>query len=185
MLNDIVKQTEDKMVKATEVLKKEYAGMRAGRANPALVEKLMVDYYGTPTPVSQLANISVPEARLLVIQPWDKTVIPAVEKAIMKSDLGLTPSSDGAIIRLAVPQLTQERRTELVKVAKKKAEEARIAVRNIRRDANDEIKKLEKSNHLPEDESKQGQDDVQKLTDKYIKNIDDTLEKKEEEIMEV
>lgn len=185
MLNDVILQTEEKMLKAIDVLRKDFSSMRAGKASPSLLEKIMVDYYGTPTPVNQVANVSAPEARLLVIQPWDKSVIPTVEKAIMKSDLGLTPSSDGTVIRIAIPSLTQERRTELVKNAKKKAEESRIAVRNIRRDANDEVKKLEKGEHLSEDDTKRGQDEIQKITDKYIKNIDDILAKKEEEIMEV
>lgn len=185
MINDVIKQTEDKMAKALDVIKKDFSTMRAGRANPSLLEKVTVDYYGTPTPVNQLANVSAPEARLLVIQPWDKSVIPALEKAIMKSDLGLTPSSDGTVIRLAIPQLTQDRRTELVKMAKKKAEDSRVAVRNVRRDANDEVKKLEKGEHLSEDDAKRGQDEIQKLTDKYIKSIDEVLDKKEEEIMEV
>lgn len=185
MINDVIKNTEDKMLKASEVLRKEYAGMRAGRANPSILEKVMVDYYGSITPVSQMANISSPEARLIVIQPWDKTSIPSIEKAILKSDIGLTPSSDGIVIRLAIPQLTQERRVELVKVAKKKAEDARVAVRNIRRDANDEIKKLEKADHFSEDDGKRAQDEVQKVTDKYIKLVDDILYKKEEEVMEV
>src|SRR5688572_6946374 len=160
MLNDAIKQAEEKMVKALDVLKKDFASMRAGKASPSLLDKVMVDYYGTPTPVNQLANISAPEARLLVIQPWDKSVLPALEKAILKSDLGLTPSSDGTVVRLAIPSLTQERRLELVKSAKKKAEESRIAVRNIRRDANDEIKKLEKAEHFSEDDSKRGQDEI-------------------------
>lgn len=185
MINDVIKHTEDKMLKTIEILKKEFSSMRAGTANPSLLERVMVDYYGTPTPVNQVANISAPEARLLIIQPWDKSVIPAIEKAIMKSDIGLTPSSDGLLIRLAIPQLTQERRTELVKVAKKKTEETRVAVRNIRREANDEIKKLEKADHLSEDDAKRGQDEIQKITDKHIKHAEDILAKKEEEVMEV
>ena len=185
MLNDAIKAAEDKMSKAVEVMKKDFSTMRAGKASPSLLDKVMVDYYGTPTPVNQMANISTPEARLLVIQPWDKSALPTIEKAILKSDLGLTPSSDGTIIRLAIPALTQERRAELVKTAKKKAEESRIAVRNIRRDANDEIKKLEKAEHFSEDDAKRGQEEIQKQTDKYIKHIDEVLSKKEEEIMEV
>lgn len=185
MINDVLKNTEDKMLKSTEALRKEYASMRAGRANPSILEKVLVEYYGSMTPVSQMANISAPEARLIVIQPWDKTTIPAIEKAILKSDIGLNPSSDGMVIRLAIPQLTQERRLELVKVAKKKAEESRVAVRNMRRDANDELKKLEKAEHFSEDDGKRAQEEVQKLTDRYIKLIDDILSKKEEEVMEV
>lgn len=185
MINEVIKSTTDKMLKASEALRKEYSGMRAGRANPSILEKIMVEYYGSPTPVNQMANISAPEARLILIQPWDKTTIPTIEKAILKSDIGLTPSSDGTVIRLAIPQLTQERRVELVKMAKKKAEESRVAVRNIRRDANDEIKKMEKAEHFSEDDAKKAQDEVQKVTDKYIKLIDDILSKKEEEVMEV
>ncbi|MGB9847077.1 MAG: ribosome recycling factor [Desulfotomaculales bacterium] len=173
------------MKKSLEVLKKELAGMRAGRATPALLEKVMVSYYGNLMPVNQLANVTVPEARLLVIQPWDKTVLPEIERAILKSDLGITPTSDGTVIRLVVPQLTQERRAELVKLAKKKAEEFRVIVRNIRREANDKLKAQEKSGDLSEDEARRAQDKVQKLTDKYIQAIDKALATKEEEIMEV
>ncbi|MCX7779303.1 MAG: ribosome recycling factor [Negativicutes bacterium] len=176
---------EDKMKKALEVLRKEYASLRAGRATPALLDKITVDYYGTPTPINQVANISVPEPRMIVLQPWEKSMISAIEKAILKSDLGLTPSSDGSVIRLTIPQLTKERRAELVKVVHKKAEESRVAVRNLRRDANDAIKKLEKDKVISEDETKKGQDDIQKLTDKYIKEIDTVMAAKEKEIMEV
>lgn len=178
-------EAEDRMKKTVDVLRKELASVRAGRANPAMLEKITVDYYGTPTPVNQLANISIPESRMLIIQPWDKTSMPAIEKAILKSDLGLTPSNDGVVIRLTIPQLTAERRTEIVKTVKKKAEENRVAVRNIRRELIDDIKKVEKEKIVSEDESKKGQDKAQKLTDKYIKDIDDVLNKKEIEIMEV
>ncbi len=178
-------EAEDRMKKTVDVLRKELASIRAGRANPAMLEKITVDYYGTPTPVNQLANISIPESRMLVIQPWDKTSMPAIEKAILKSDLGLTPSNDGVVIRLTIPQLTAERRTEIVKTVKKKAEENRVAVRNIRRELIDDIKKVEKEKTVSEDESKKGQEKAQKLTDKYIKDIDDVLDKKELEIMEV
>ncbi|HMM21594.1 MAG TPA: ribosome recycling factor [Selenomonadales bacterium] len=176
---------EDKMKKALEVLRKEYSSLRAGRATPALLDKIAVDYYGTPTPVNQVANISVPEPRMIVIQPWEKTMLSPIEKAILKSDLGLTPNSDGSVLRLAIPQLTQQRRTELVKVVHKKAEESRVAVRNLRRDANDAIKKLEKEKTISEDETKKAQEDIQKLTDKYIKEIDQIMATKEKEIMEV
>ena len=144
MFKDIFATHEDKMKKALEALRREYSSLRAGRATPALLDKVNVDYYGTPTPVNQVANVSVPEARMITIQPWEKTMLGAIEKAILKSDLGLTPNSDGTIIRLNIPQLTKERRTELAKTIGKKAEDARVAVRNIRRDANDAIKKLEK-----------------------------------------
>lgn len=185
MLNQVIQEAEDKMQKTVEVLRKDYLTLRAGRANPSILEKVQVEYYGALTPVNQLANISSPEARLLLIQPWDKTVTPAIEKAILKSDLGLNPSSDGTVIRLIIPQLTQERRAELVKTVRKKAEETKVGVRNIRRDINDKVKNLEKSKTISEDDAKKGQDDAQKLTDKYIKEIDHVLELKEKEIMEV
>lgn len=183
VINEIKKETEEKMKKSVEALRKEYQTMRAGRAVPALLDKVMVEYYGVSTPLNQVSSISAPEARLLVVQPWDKTVSGAIEKAILKANLGLNPSNDGNIIRLVVPQLTQERRAELVKNVRKRAEEFRVIVRNIRREANDEIKSLQKE--ISEDEGKRGQDDIQKLTDKYIKEIDKVMELKEAEIMEV
>ena len=185
MIKEIATEAEDKMKKALEALRKDYGSMRAGRATPALLDKVMVDYYGVPTPINQMANVSVPEPRMLVIQPWDKSVIASIEKAILKSDLGLTPNNDGIVIRLAIPQLTQERRNELVKSAKKKAEDARVAVRNIRRDANDHLKAMLKDKDISEDDDKRAQEDIQKLTDKYVKEIDHILEHKEQEIMEV
>jgi ribosome recycling factor len=185
VINDVLGESEEKMKKTVEVLRKEMASVRAGRANPAMLEKITVDYYGTPTPVNQLANVSVPESRMLIIQPWDKTAMKDIEKAILKSDLGLNPSNDGVVIRLNIPQLTAERRTEIVKTVKKKAEEARVAVRNIRRELIDEIKRLEKDKLASEDESKKAQEKAQKLTDKYIKDIDEVLERKEIEVMEV
>lgn len=185
MLKETIHEAEEKMKKSLELLRKEYATLRAGRANPAILDKIQVEYYGTPTPLNQLANISAPEPRLLTIQPWDKSVIGQIEKAILKSDLGLNPSNDGNIIRIAIPQLTQERRVELVKVVRKKAEETKVSIRNVRRDTNDKIKSLEKSKVVSEDEAKKGQDDAQKMTDKYIKEVDRVLEVKEKEIMEV
>lgn len=185
MISEVLKDAEERMRKGIDVLKKEYSTIRAGRANPNMLDKVTVEYYGTPTPVNQLANISVPEPRMLVIQPWDKTSLPAIEKAILKSDLGLNPSSDGSAIRLIIPQLTAERRTEIVKTVKKKAEETRVAIRNIRRDTNDHLKKLEKDHTSSEDEVKRAQDDVQKMTDKFVKEIDHIMETKEKEIMEV
>ena len=167
------------------LLKKDYGTLRAGRAAPSLLDKVMVDYYGTPTPVNQLANVTVPEPRMIMIKPWDKKSLKDIEKAIMKSDLGLMPNSDGSIIRLAIPQLTQERRKELVKVVSKKAEEAKVAMRNIRRDGNEAIKKLEKNKEITEDDRKEGQEDMQKLLDKYIKLVDSTKSAKEKEVMEV
>lgn len=185
MLDEALLETEDRMQKSVEVLKKEYSTLRAGRANPALLERVLVDYYGTPTPINQVGNIGVPEPRLLVVQPWDRSMIPAIEKAILKSDLGINPSSDGNVVRIAIPQLTQERRKELVKVVKKRAEEARVAVRNIRRDAMEGFKAQEKKGEISEDISRRGQDALQKLTDGSIKNIDKIAEAKEKEIMEV
>ncbi|MGI6119028.1 MAG: ribosome recycling factor [Desulfosporosinus sp.] len=185
MINEILKDAEERMQKGVDVLRREYASIRAGRANPSILDRVTVDYYGAPTPINQLANISAPEPRLLVIQAWDRNVLPAIEKAIMKSDLGLNPSSDGTVIRLIIPQLTAERRLELVKKVKKEAEEARVAVRNVRRDVNDKLKKLEKDHQTSEDEIKRAQEDVQKLTDKIIKDIDHVMEIKEREITEV
>lgn len=173
------------MKKALQALRKEMATFRAGRATPSLLDKIMVDYYGTPSPINQVASISVPEPRMIVIQPWEKTLLAQIEKAILKSDLGLMPSSDGLIIRLSIPQLTQERRSELVKMLHKKAEEGRVIVRNIRREANDQLKRLEKERTISEDELKKAQEDMQKLTDKYIKEIDQSAAAKEIEIMEV
>ncbi|HBX23783.1 MAG TPA: ribosome recycling factor [Desulfotomaculum sp.] len=185
MANPLLSEAESNMKKTVEVVNKEFGSLRAGRATPSLLDKIAVNYYGTPTPINQMANISTPEARLLVIQPWDKSAMPEMEKAIMKSDLGITPMSDGNVIRLAIPQLTKERRAELVKVIKKKAEEGRVAVRNLRRDANDNLKTQQKNGEISEDEQRRLQDEVQKLTDKYIKEIDELLSVKEKEIMTV
>jgi len=185
MIKDIYISHEEKMKKALDALRRELATLRAGRATPALLDKITVDYYGTPTPISQVANISVPEPRMITIQAWEKNMIAQIEKAILKSDLGLTPNSDGVIIRLSIPQLTQQRRIELVKVVHKKAEENRIVIRNLRRDANDSIKKIEKEKSVSEDEAKKAQEDMQKLTDKYIKEVDTIMSAKEKEILEV
>lgn len=185
MVKEILKETENRMKAVIEATRKELAAVRTGRANTALLDRVTVDYYGTPTPINQLANISAPEARLLVIQPWDKGILKDVEKAILKSDLGLVPTNDGAVIRIAIPQLTEERRRELVKLVKKEAEEKRVAVRNIRRDTNEHIKAGEKKGQVSEDDSRRGQEDIQKLTDKYIAEIDRLVEHKEKEILEV
>lgn len=185
MVKDILNEAEDRMKKTVEHLTKDLAALRAGRANPAMLEKVMVDYYGEPTPIHQLANITVPEARLLVVQPWDKGSIQNIEKAIMKSDLGVNPNNDGNVIRIVIPQLTEERRKDLVKVVKKRGEEAKVAVRNIRRDANDMLKASEKDKLISEDDNKKGSDEVQKATDKYIKEIDAILAAKEKDVMEV
>lgn len=185
MIKDILDDAESRMGKVEKILISDFASLRAGRATPALLDHIMVDYYGTPTPVNQTANISCPEPRLILIQPWDKNNLGVIEKAILKSDLGITPANDGTVIRLNIPQLTEERRREMVKQCSKKAEESKVAVRNIRRDVNDSIKALEKNKECSEDESKKGLDDAQKLTDKYIKRIDEILAKKEKEMMEV
>jgi ribosome recycling factor len=183
--NELFKDAEERMLKAEENLRREYASLRAGRATPALLDRIMVDYYGTPTPINHLANISVPDPRMLVIQPWDKNVLSHIEKAILKSNLGLTPTNDGSVIRLNIPQLTEERRKELVKAVKKMAEEAKVAIRNIRRDANERLKNMEKNGEISEDDSKRHQDEIQKLTDKYIKEVEKIQIAKEKEIMEV
>ena len=175
---------EEKMTKAYEFLQSDYASIRAGRANPHILDKLRVDYYGTPTPIQQVGNITVPEARIIQIAPWEKSLIKAIEKAIMTSDIGITPSNEGSVIRLVFPELTEERRKDLVKEVKKKAEEAKVAVRNIRREGNDAFKKLGKED-VSEDEIKSLEEDLQKLTDKYIKNVDALMEEKSKEIMTV
>jgi ribosome recycling factor len=184
-VKDITESHETKMQKAIEALRKEYGTLRAGRATPTLLDRIMVDYHGSPMPVSQVANISVPEPRIIAIKPFEKTMLVHIEKAIQKSDLGLTPNNDGTLIRLSIPQLTKERRVELCKVVSKKAEENRVAIRNLRRDANEAVKKLEKAKTIPEDESKKAQENIQKLTDKYIKEVDVVMATKEKEIMEV
>ncbi|TYP77621.1 ribosome recycling factor [Paenibacillus methanolicus] len=184
MPQTIKKNAEERMDKAIGALKRDLATLRAGRATPALLDRVQVEYYGALTPVNQLANINTPDTRTLMIQPWDKSSVSAIEKAIMKSDLGLTPSNDGASIRLSIPALTEERRAELVKLTKKFGEEAKVAIRNIRRDANDDIKKLEKG-EISEDESRRHQDDIQKSTDKFTAEVDKVLAAKEKEIMEV
>ncbi|EPR28992.1 ribosome recycling factor, partial [Geobacillus sp. WSUCF1] len=172
MAKQVIQQAKEKMDKAVQAFTRELASIRAGRANAGLLEKVTVDYYGVPTPINQLASISVPEARLLVIQPYDKSAIKEMEKAILASDLGLTPSNDGSVIRLVIPPLTEERRRELAKLVKKYSEDAKVAVRNIRRDANDELKKLEKNGEITEDELRSYTDEVQKLTDDHIAKID-------------
>lgn len=185
MSDETLKQAEMKMKKTVDLLVKDYATMRAGRATPALLDKVFADYYGTPTPINQMATISVPEPRLLLIQPWDRNMLPQIEKAILKSDLGITPASDGNIIRLAIPALTQEKRKDLVRVINKKAEEGRIAIRNLRREANEQVKTAEKQGEISEDEAKRYLDEVQKLTDRYIKKVDQIAEAKEKEITEI
>ncbi len=185
MANAILKNGEGRMKKSVANLSRELASLRAGRANPSLLEKIQIDYYGAPTPLNQLAGISVPEARMLLIQPYDKSALEEIEKAILKSDLGLTPSNDGEVIRLTIPALTEERRTELVRLVKKYAEDNKVVIRNIRREINDELKKSEKDGEITEDELRRLNDDVQGLTDKYVAEIDNVAAEKEKEIMEV
>ncbi|MCR4398949.1 MAG: ribosome recycling factor [Firmicutes bacterium] len=185
MVKQVLREAEDKMKRAVEAFRRELAGLRAGRATPALLDRVLVDYYGNPTPVNQVGTVTVPEPRLLVIQPWDKSMIGAISKAIMKSDIGMTPVADSNVIRLVVPQLTKERRAELVKGVRKKAEEERVGIRNIRREAIQELKALEKAGEISEDDSRRGQDEVQKVHDRYMKEIDHVVEAKEKEIMEV
>lgn len=184
-MNERVKPFEDKMTKTVEVLKEEFASVRAGRANPHLLDKLRVDYYGTPSPIQSVANISVPEARVIQIQPWEAKMIKEIEKAILASDIGITPGNDGKIIRLVFPELTEDRRKDLVKDIKKKAEAAKVAVRNVRRDGNDAIKKAAKANEISEDEQKQIEEEIQKVTDKFITEIDKCTDAKTAEIMTV
>ncbi|WMJ88037.1 ribosome recycling factor [Anaerocolumna sp. MB42-C2] len=180
-----IEQYESKMMKSLDNLKEEFSTIRAGRANPHLLDKIRVDYYGTPSTLQSVANISVPEPRIIQIQPWESKLIKEIEKAIMASDLGLTPNNDGKVIRLIFPELTEERRKDLVKDVKKRAENAKVAIRNIRRDANDAIKKMNKNSEISEDEVKVLEDSIQKVTDKYINDIDKTTEDKSKEILTV
>lgn len=180
-----IKDIEGRMQKSVDNLKEEYVTIRAGRANPHILDRLRVDYYGTPTPIQQVANVSVPEARMIQIQPWEASLIKDIEKAILVSDLGLTPNNDGKTIRLVFPELTEDRRKELAKDIKKKGDNAKVAIRNIRRDANDTLKKANKNNEITEDELKDQQDKVQKATDKHIKTIDGMIDKKSQEILTV
>ncbi|MGM0602853.1 MAG: ribosome recycling factor [Bacillota bacterium] len=185
MLNEVLKDTEDKMQKALESTKEDLNTIRTGRARPSLVENIKANNYGVATPIQQMAKIVAPEPRLIVIEPWDKNNIEAIEKAIMQENLGLNPNNDGNVIRINIPKLTEERRKELVKVLHEKAEKGRIVIRNIRRDANDMLKKYEKDGEISEDNMHRGLDNVQDLTDKYIDKIDSITDKKEKEIMEV
>ena len=185
MIPDIMTDAKTRMAKAIDATKHEFAALRTGRASPALLEQIRVDYYGAPTSINQLATITVPEPRLLVIQPWDKKFVKDVERAILKSELGLVPSSDGVHVRVPIPSLTEERRKELVKVAHRHAEEGRIAVRNIRREAKEMIEELEESGEVSEDDAERGIEELQKLTDKAIADVDALLAAKDKEIMEV
>lgn len=185
MEQELKRKTTERMTGAIEALKKEFASIRTGRASLALLDGIVVSYYGASTPLQQLASMSIPESRLIAIQPWDPKIIPDIEKAIMKSDLGITPVNDGRLIRIQIPPLTEERRKQLVKIVKKKAEETKVAIRNVRRDSIEELKKLEKEKHLSEDDVKRSQDEIQKITDSFITRVDEVLNHKEKEIMEV
>ncbi len=185
MTKEIMSVMQDKMGKSVAVLKREFGSLRAGRATPQLLDRISVDYYGTDTPLNQVANIAIPEARVITISPWESRMITPIEKAIQKSDLGINPSNDGKVIRLVLPELTQERRKELVKQVKKMAEETKVAVRSIRRDANEQVKKQRKDSLITEDDQKQAENDIQKATDKVIKEIDQITAEKEKELMSV
>jgi ribosome recycling factor len=185
MIDDVLADAKDRMSKAVEALRNELATTRTGRAHPGLIEHLRVDYYGAPTPLNQLATINVPEPRLLTIQPWDQQSLGAIEKAILKSDLGLNPSNDGNIIRLVIPQLTEERRKELAKVVRKKVEEGRVAVRNVRRDRHDELRRLQREKEISEDAQYLAQEELQKLTDGFIQEVERVGEEKEAELLAV
>jgi len=185
MQKEAKKRITERMEKAIDALKNDLTGIRTGRASLGIFDGIMVDYFGTPTPLNHVATLSIPESRLITIQPWDPKIIPNIEKAIQKSDLGLNPGNDGKIIRIAIPQLTEERRKEIVKHVHKRGEEAKIALRNIRRDGNEEMKKIEKEEHISEDETKRAVDEIQKTTDAHIKKVDEIVAHKEEEVMEV
>ena len=184
-MQEHLKLYEDKMEKSLDVLLDEYASIRAGRANPHVLDRLRIDYYGTPTPIQQVGNVTVPEARMIVIQPWEKSLLKEIEKAILVSDLGINPTNDGNVIRLVFPELTEERRKDLAKDVKKKGEGTKVAIRNIRRDAMDSIKKMEKAGDISEDDLKQGEEKIQKITDKMIEKVDKAIETKTKEIMTV
>ncbi len=181
----VLLDAEDRMLKAVSNMDKDFAKLRTGRASTSLVDDIKADYYGTPTPINQVASVAIPDSRTVTIQPWDKGAFAPIEKAILKSDLGLTPINDGKIIRISIPPLTEERRKDLVKVSRKYSEDAKIAVRNVRRDANDQLKKLEKDKAISEDDLKKATDDVQKLTDKYVAETDKKCQAKEKEIMDI
>lgn len=184
-VREVIKDIDRRMNGAVEALHAEFKTLRTGRANVSILDGVMVDYYGTPTPINQVANLSVPESSLIVAQPWDKSMIGAIEKAIRNADLGLNPANDGKVVRIPMPPLTEERRKELVKKAHHMAEEARTAVRQVRRDGNDKVKKLEKEHQISQDDEKRAHDEVQKMTDKYIEQINESLKHKEKEILEV
>ncbi|AEV28487.1 ribosome recycling factor [Sphaerochaeta pleomorpha str. Grapes] len=184
-MQQVLDNCENKMMKSLESLSKDFSSLRTGRASASLLDKIRVDYYGDETPINQVATISVPEARMIVIQPWDKSLLPAIEKAILKSDLGLPPNNDGKLLRLNFPPLNEDRRKQLVKSAKANAEQARVAIRNVRREAMDELKKMQKSSDISEDEQKEGEAKIQKMTDSYIAQVSSLADEKEKEIMEI
>ena len=184
-MQEKLKSYEEKMEKSLEVLLDEYASIRSGRANPHVLDKIKVDYYGTPTPLQQVGNVSVPEARMILIQPWEKSLLKVIEKAILTSDLGINPTNDGNMIRLVFPELTEERRKDLAKDVKKKGDACKVALRNIRRDANDSFKKMEKANEISEDDLKLAEEKIQKLTDKMVEKVDKAIETKTKEILTV
>ena len=184
-MQQVISDAESRMKKSLSAMHEEFDTIRTGRASSALFEKIKVEYYGNPTPLNQVASISIPESRLVVIQPWDKGLLNEIEKAIQKSELSLNPNNDGKVIRINIPPLTEERRKEYVKVAKNMAEQARVAIRNIRRDANDELKKQQKSGDISEDDAKRGEEEIQKLTDSHVEKINQALEEKEKEILEI
>ena len=184
-MDKVNRNLEERMQKATEALKEEFNMIRTGRASTALFEKIRIEYYGQQTPLNQVATISVPEARLVVIQPWDRSILATIEKAIQKSELSVNPNNDGKVIRISIPPLTEERRRELAKLAKNKTEQARVTVRNIRRDGNEELKRMQKSSEISEDDAKRGMDEIQKITDRFIEDVNKLLAEKEEEILEI
>jgi len=184
-MQEVVKQFEDKMNKSIEVLQEDFANIRAGRANPHLLDKIKVDYYGTPTPLQQVGNVSVPEARIILITPWEKSLLKEIERSINQADIGINPTNDGTAIRLVFPELTEDRRKELAKDIKKKGEDTKVAIRNVRRDAVEKIKKMEKASEITEDDRKEGETRIQKITDKAIEKVDGVVENKTKEIMTV
>ena len=185
MINELYQDTKKKMEKSIEALSKELASIRTGRASLAILDGIMVDYYDTPTPLNQVATLSIPESRLIVVQPWDTSIIKDVERSIMRSDLGLTPSNDGKVIRISIPPLTEERRIQLVKVVKRYGEDSKVGIRNARRDAISEAKEFEKEKVISEDDFRRAQDEIQKITDRFVEKVDEVIQKKEKEILEV
>jgi len=185
MIDDVVAEAKDAMSRSVDALKRELSKVRTGRASTALLDDVRVDYYGTPTPLNQVGTMAIPEARMITIQPWEKQIIPEIEKAIHKADLGLNPNSDGQLIRIVIPPLTEERRKEMVKVIRRMGEDSKIAIRNARRDANDTLKMLEKEKEITEDDLKRGEKQIQDVTDSFVENVDEVMDNKEKEVMEI